>query len=87
MQVRYFSHAVQFVQKVKITGATYHIEGYLEYGACDDESCLPPTQVPFKFSGKGVEGGAQASSATTADKTTQATDEAAAAAAEATETG
>jgi thiol:disulfide interchange protein DsbD len=63
----------------KITGATYHIEGYLEYGACDDESCLPPTQVPFKFSGKGVEGGAQASSATTADKTTQATDEAAAA--------
>lgn len=79
MQVRYFSHAVQFVQKVKITGATYHIEGYLEYGACDDESCLPPTQVPFKFSGKGVEGGAQASSATTADKTTQATDEAAAA--------
>ncbi|MDD3211843.1 protein-disulfide reductase DsbD domain-containing protein, partial [Bacteroides graminisolvens] len=79
MQVRYFSHAVQFVQKVKITGATYHIEGYLEYGACDDESCLPPTQVPFKFSGKGVEGGAQASSATTADKTTQAADEAAAA--------
>lgn len=79
MQVRYFSHAVQFVQKVKITGATYHIEGYLEYGACDDESCLPPTQVPFKFSGKGVEGGAQTSSVTTADKTTQAADEAAAA--------
>ena len=79
MQVRYFSHAVQFVQKVKITGATYHIEGYLEYGACDDESCLPPTQVPFKFSGKGVEGGAQTSSTTAADKTTQATDEAAAA--------
>ena len=79
MQVRYFSHAVQFVQKVKITGATYHIEGYLEYGACDDESCLPPTQVPFKFSGKGVEGGAQTSSTTTADKTTQAADKAAAA--------
>lgn len=79
MQVRYFSHAVQFVQKVKITGATYHIEGYLEYGACDDESCLPPTQVPFKFSGKGVEGGAQASSATTTDKTTQTADEAGAA--------
>ena len=79
MQVRYFSHAVQFVQKVKITGATYHIEGYLEYGACDDESCLPPTQVPFKFSGKGVEGGAQTSSTTAADKTMQATDEAAAA--------
>ena len=24
----------------------------MEYGACNDENCLPPTQVPFKFSGK-----------------------------------
>ncbi|HRF93279.1 MAG TPA: cytochrome c biogenesis protein CcdA, partial [Bacteroides graminisolvens] len=39
----------------------------------------PPTQVPFKFSGKGVEGGAQASSATATDKTTQTADEAGAA--------
>ena len=36
---------------MKLTGGAYEIEGYLEYGACDDESCLPPTEVPFKFSG------------------------------------
>ncbi|WP_071145126.1 protein-disulfide reductase DsbD family protein [Bacteroides ihuae] len=54
MKLRYFEHSVQFAQKIKITGATYHAEGYLEFGACNDESCLPPTQVPFNFSGKGV---------------------------------
>ena len=52
MKVRYFANSVQFVQKLKLTGGTYKVEGYLEYGACNDENCLPPTQVPFKFSGK-----------------------------------
>lgn len=52
MKVRYFEHSVQFVQKLKLTGGEYHIEGFLEYGACNDENCLPPTQVPFRFSGK-----------------------------------
>lgn len=52
MKVRYFEHSVQFIQKLKLTGGEYHIEGFLEYGACNDENCLPPTQVPFRFSGK-----------------------------------
>lgn len=52
MKVRYFENTAQFVQKIKFTGGAYAIDGYLEYGACDDESCLPPTEVPFKFSGK-----------------------------------
>lgn len=52
MQVRYFENEAKFVQKVKFTGGAYEIEGYLEYGACDDESCLPPTEVPFKFAGE-----------------------------------
>lgn len=52
MKVRYFEHTARFVQKLKLTGSTYQVEGYLEYGACNDENCLPPTQVPFKFSGK-----------------------------------
>ena len=51
MKVRYFGNTAKFIQKVKLTGGAYEIEGYLEYGACDDESCLPPTEVPFKFSG------------------------------------
>ena len=52
MKVRYFGNTAQFVQKLKLTGGEYKVEGFLEYGACNDENCLPPTQVPFKFSGK-----------------------------------
>jgi len=53
MKLRYFEHSAVFSQKIKITGSSYKIKGYLEYGACDDESCLPPTEVPFNFQGKG----------------------------------
>ncbi|KAA6318493.1 Thiol:disulfide interchange protein DsbD, partial [termite gut metagenome] len=52
MNVRYFERKAQFVQKIKITKTPYHIEGYLEYGACNDESCLPPMQVPVYFAEK-----------------------------------
>ena len=52
MKVRYFENTAKFIQKVKFTGGAYAIDGYLEYGACNDESCLPPTQVPFKFAGE-----------------------------------
>lgn len=53
MNLRFFEHNVTFVQRYNITGKTYHIKGYLEYGSCDDESCLPPTQVEFDFKGNG----------------------------------
>ena len=53
MKVRYFENKATFVQKLEITGETYYIEGYLEYGACNNENCLPPTAVPFTYSGKG----------------------------------
>lgn len=52
MNVRYFEHTAQFVQKLRLTGGDYQVTGYLEYGACNDENCLPPTQVEFSFSGK-----------------------------------
>ena len=52
MNVRYFESTAQFVQKLKLTGGDYKIEGFLEFGACNDENCLPPTQVEFNFSGK-----------------------------------
>ncbi len=64
MNVRYFEHNAQFVQKLKLTGGDYQITGYLEYGACNDENCLPPTQVEFSFSGKAD----AAASATAADQ-------------------
>lgn len=67
MKLRYFENTATFVQKFKITDASYQIEGYLEYGACNDESCLPPTEVPFSFSGKG-----NAATATVATSETKA---------------
>ena len=64
MQVRYFEHTAQFTQTLKLTGGDYRVEGYLEYGACNDENCLPPTQVEFSFAGKAAgmsgQGGANA---------------------------
>ena len=66
MKVRYFENTAQFVQKLKLTDGAYQIEGYLEYGACNDENCLPPTQVPFKFSGK-AEGAAKEAAAAAAE--------------------
>ena len=54
MNLRYFENSVTFVQRYKITGKTYRVKGYLEYGACNDEMCMPPTQVEFDFKGEGV---------------------------------
>jgi len=52
MQVRYFEGNARFTQKVRLTGGDYVVKGYLEYGACNDQNCLPPTAVEFSFSGK-----------------------------------
>lgn len=49
--VSYYEDNVTFSQKIKLTGKEYKIEGYFEYGACNDESCLPPTSVDFNYSG------------------------------------
>ena len=74
MKVRYFENKATFVQKLKITGANYFIEGYLEYGACNDENCLPPTAVSFTYSGKGVAGGANVAVEKEAEATAPAQD-------------
>lgn len=52
MNVRYFEGSVTFVQKIKFTKPNYKISAYLEYGTCNDQNCMPPTQVNFKKSGK-----------------------------------
>ncbi len=51
MQVRYFEKKAQFSQKVTFSGGAYVLEGYMEYGACNDETCLPPTAVEFNYTG------------------------------------
>ncbi len=58
MQVRYFEMSARFVQELTLTGGPYEVEGYLEYGACNDENCLPPTKVDFRYTGGGDAGAA-----------------------------
>ena len=52
MEVKFFEKTAKFTQKVKLNGGKYSVSGYLEYGACNDENCLPPTSVDFTFSGE-----------------------------------
>lgn len=52
MNLRYFENNVTFVQKLMFTKPNYVIDAYLEFGACNDENCMPPTSVDIKKSGK-----------------------------------
>ena len=53
MQVKYFEgRQAVFAQKIRLTGGLYEVTGYLQYGACNDENCLPPTNVEFSYTGE-----------------------------------
>ena len=60
MDVTYMEGTASFTQKMRITGPTYTVKGYLNYGACNDENCIPPSQAEFSYSGKGVAKAAEA---------------------------
>ena len=47
MRVRYFENKVTFYQDFKISDTGWIMEGAFTYGACDDESCLPPQRIEF----------------------------------------
>ena len=51
MEVRYFENKVTFVQRFAIEEG-YKVQGYFQYGACNDENCLPPTNVEFSYKGQ-----------------------------------
>ena len=53
MEVSYMEGTAVFVQKMRITEASYSVKGYLNYGACNDQNCMPPTNVEFSFEGEG----------------------------------
>lgn len=57
MQVSYMEGKAVFSQKLKITAPQYKVSGYLTFGSCNDENCMPPTNVEFNYSGKGVPAG------------------------------
>lgn len=51
MEVETVEKKVTFIQAYELTADRYDIAGYLTYGACNDENCIPPTSVEFSFFG------------------------------------
>ena len=45
MPVTYYEGHATFTQRVELLDKDYELKGYLKYGACNDENCLPPTSV------------------------------------------
>lgn len=45
MPVTYYEGHATFTQRVELLDKDYQLKGYLKYGACNDENCLPPTSV------------------------------------------
>ena len=64
MEVSYIEDKVKFEQTFRLTAPTYEVSGYLTYGACNDQNCMPPTDVEFHFTGQGP----QANPAEASDK-------------------
>lgn len=64
MQVSYFEGKCTFTQRIRLTKKDYHLKGYLQYGACNDEECAPPTAVDVTV--KGSDGPAAAAPTTPA---------------------
>ena len=52
MEVTYVEGEASFVQTLSITEPAYEVAGYLTYGACSDQNCMPPTDVEFSFKGQ-----------------------------------
>ena len=51
MPVTFFEGHATFTQRVELIDKNYELKGYLKYGACNDENCLPPTSVDAKLEG------------------------------------
>lgn len=68
MPVTYFEGTATFTQRIELTEKNYEVKGYLRYGACNDQNCLPPTTVDHIV--KGSDGPVAPETATTATPST-----------------
>lgn len=51
MEVSYMEGTCVFEQRLQIVDKNYSLKGYLEYGACNDRNCMPPTAVDVALEG------------------------------------
>lgn len=63
MEVTYIEGEASLVQTFVVTEPAYEVSGYLTYGACSDQNCMPPTDVEFSFSGNAAVAGQPAAKA------------------------
>ncbi|MCF6296373.1 MAG: thioredoxin family protein [Flavobacteriaceae bacterium] len=49
IKIKYFENTAIFKQKIKILKAKKTVTGYIEFMACDDTRCTPPTEFEFSF--------------------------------------
>ena len=61
MEVRFFEGTCSFTQRVELTEKNYDLKGYFTFGACNDQACMPPTNVDCAL--KGSDGPAAAAKA------------------------
>ena len=55
MELNWYSGQALFIQQIKFTDASkVNVKGYVEFMACNDKSCLPPTKFPFNLKGTPV---------------------------------
>lgn len=73
MQLSFFENTATFTQRIKLTKKDYKLKAYLEWGACNDQNCLPPSTTEVTVSGSDGPTGeaAKAAAAEMAHKTEQ----------------
>ena len=73
MNITFFEDKCTFTQRVKLTSKDYQVKGYLNYSACNDQNCLPPTNVEFDLKGTdGPKGAAAPAQETKSTETPEA---------------
>ncbi len=66
LDVTYYEKEVTFTQRIKVTGGSGTVSGYVEFMSCNDETCTPPMDQEFSFKLEG--GNATAATSVQADK-------------------
>ncbi len=74
MNVKFYEHEVTYKQKIKILSQeSFSVKGLLNFQTCNDQMCLPPTDVDFEFKIEGKNGAVQTNTvAATKDSDTAA---------------
>lgn len=72
MDLRWFAGAVSFTQKIKVNDLSkFKVDGYVEFMACNDETCLPPDNHNFTFDKSAITLDASAASTESNEVTAQ----------------